>query len=249
MSDRDQPKAAQEAGASLMSRVDAAYGAGWTLAGLPDAAQQRQDRASEPGHREESCFRRRQGTASRLIAPVRHEPGLTSRRHSAFFLPYGSPDPVKLWRRRHISVLMKGVDTWNQWRRDNPRLKPDLSGVGLNWQPLSEVNFRHANLLESDLRWADLRGANLRKASLIKAVFRGTNLQYEDSAMTPVHRVSASLPWEQWQHAAWATRRAPGMSNAWRFVQHAKGEEKGVKREKSIRNLHQKGARDRRSCS
>lgn len=27
----------------------------------------------------------------------------------------------------HIDILRKGVDAWNQWRKDNPSVKPDLS--------------------------------------------------------------------------------------------------------------------------
>ncbi|MGD0819186.1 MAG: pentapeptide repeat-containing protein [Desulfomonilia bacterium] len=31
----------------------------------------------------------------------------------------------------HIDILRKGVDVWNQWRKDNPTIIPDLSGADL----------------------------------------------------------------------------------------------------------------------
>jgi hypothetical protein len=30
----------------------------------------------------------------------------------------------------HVAILKKGVDTWNAWRRENPDIRPDLSGAG-----------------------------------------------------------------------------------------------------------------------
>jgi hypothetical protein len=52
MSDRDQPKAAQRTGASLMTRVDAADGTGSSprrfLEGLPHAAQRRRIEPPKP---------------------------------------------------------------------------------------------------------------------------------------------------------------------------------------------------------
>ena len=52
MIDRDQPKAAQKAGASLMTRVDAADGAVRALAGLPRCGGTADHRPSETGHLE-----------------------------------------------------------------------------------------------------------------------------------------------------------------------------------------------------
>jgi hypothetical protein len=27
---------------------------------------------------------------------------------------------------KHLSILMQGVEAWNQWRRENPKIKPNL---------------------------------------------------------------------------------------------------------------------------
>ncbi len=41
----------------------------------------------------------------------------------------------------HVALLKQGVDAWNAWRRENPDIRPALSG-------------------------ADLHGADLRRADL-----------------------------------------------------------------------------------
>ena len=43
---------------------------------------------------------------------------------------------------RHLDILMQGVEAWNQWREEHPKIQPD---------------FRNA-----DLQKADLRGAKKR---------------------------------------------------------------------------------------
>ena len=50
MSDRDQPKAAQKAGASLMTRVDAADGAGSSPHRIAESGGTVDHRHSEAGH-------------------------------------------------------------------------------------------------------------------------------------------------------------------------------------------------------
>jgi hypothetical protein len=51
----------------------------------------------------------------------------------------------------HLAILKRGVEVWNEWRMENPEIRPDLSG-------------------------ADLRGADLRRANLILAVLTGANI-------------------------------------------------------------------------
>jgi uncharacterized protein YjbI with pentapeptide repeats len=74
----------------------------------------------------------------------------------------------------HIAQLMKGVAAWNAWRRENPDIRPDLSGAdlegaNLSRANLSEANFDGANLTKADLRIANLAHANLREAHLNEA--------------------------------------------------------------------------------
>ena len=107
----------------------------------------------------------------------------------------------------HVAKLKKGVEAWNQWRKENikafyqrqidqdhpeiinPDLsmanlrKADLSGANLIWADLHEADLRNASLVEAtliqaDLRGADLRGAFLGGANLDKAILCGANLSH-----------------------------------------------------------------------
>jgi uncharacterized protein YjbI with pentapeptide repeats len=97
---------------------------------------------------------------------------------------------------KHLILLKKGSEAWNQWRLDNPEIKPVLSGayliglnlsganlsrtnlgmVYLNGVNLCEANLSNANLNEANLSEANLSNANLRKANLRKANLRKANL-------------------------------------------------------------------------
>ncbi|MDJ0511350.1 MAG: pentapeptide repeat-containing protein [Crocosphaera sp.] len=60
-----------------------------------------------------------------------------------------------------LEILRKGIDTWNQWRKQQRDVQVDLSEANL-----SEANLSGANLREANLSGADLSGANLSRASL-----------------------------------------------------------------------------------
>lgn len=76
----------------------------------------------------------------------------------------------------HLAILEQGVDVWNEWRRENNYIRPDLSGVDLE-----DVDFSVADLSRTDLRGANLFATNffatdLRKANLSAAVLRAANV-------------------------------------------------------------------------
>jgi uncharacterized protein YjbI with pentapeptide repeats len=69
----------------------------------------------------------------------------------------------------HLEILKRSVKEWNQWRKDNPDVKPDLERVDL-----SDADLRAANLGGADLEGANrsrtnLEGANLKGAHLSMA--------------------------------------------------------------------------------
>lgn len=89
----------------------------------------------------------------------------------------------------HVAELMKGVDTWNQWRLANPKIIPDLFCAKLVRNDLRNYNFYKANLSNANLSGSDLENANLRKANLQEAVlykvnFKSANLKYADLTKT-----------------------------------------------------------------
>jgi len=65
---------------------------------------------------------------------------------------------------QHLDLLQQGVESWNQWRKEHPKQRPNLRGADLRG-----ANLRRANLFRADLRGADLRRANLREAVLTGA--------------------------------------------------------------------------------
>ncbi|MCC5640117.1 pentapeptide repeat-containing protein [Nostoc sp. CHAB 5844] len=66
----------------------------------------------------------------------------------------------------HLAELNKGVNSWNQWRKKNPSVVPDLK----------KANLSHADLRKADLSLADLSFADLRDTKLSEAKFSGTRL-------------------------------------------------------------------------
>jgi uncharacterized protein YjbI with pentapeptide repeats len=80
--------------------------------------------------------------------------------------------------RQHLYLLQQGVDGWNEWRKHNLHVKPDLSsarlaGTNLRGVNLSETNLRKAVLRKACLVQADLRSALLGQATLLRADLSG----------------------------------------------------------------------------
>jgi hypothetical protein len=122
----------------------------------------------------------------------------------------------------HIKILKQGVDTWNQWRRENDEIKPglsradlttadlsradlsradlsravlsraDLSGVLLSGALLRGADLTHANLTHANLRGADLTTAYLRGADLTHANLRGADLTGASVAWTRLGNIDLS---------------------------------------------------------
>ena len=72
-------------------------------------------------------------------------------------------------QKEHVDILNQGSVAWNQWRKDNPDIKPDLSEANLYKCDLSSTNLNDANLLKADLKFADFNMTNLKKACLCGA--------------------------------------------------------------------------------
>jgi uncharacterized protein YjbI with pentapeptide repeats len=93
----------------------------------------------------------------------------------------------------HLEILKQGVKVWNQWRLENPEIRPDISGANLDKLELIRydfkyVNFRKASFERADLSVSDLTGADLADANLLitnvdytnfySATFVRANLKY-----------------------------------------------------------------------
>lgn len=87
--------------------------------------------------------------------------------------------------KEHLKILQSGVEAWNQWRKQNPDLRPDLKGAVLREANLSkadlrEADFKEAHLFLAYLNEADLSDANLSGANLIKTYLSGADLSRAD---------------------------------------------------------------------
>ena len=101
----------------------------------------------------------------------------------------------------HVDRLKAGVSTWNEWRRQNLDLVPDLSGIDLSRAQLVDTylgrtnlvgaNLSRANLSGANLGKSDLTGANLSYANLYRAILSTANLTGAD--LTQVHLREAQL--------------------------------------------------------
>jgi uncharacterized protein YjbI with pentapeptide repeats len=59
---------------------------------------------------------------------------------------------------------MRDVDAWNEWRAENPKVKPDLAFAVMRGANLQLADLSWAQLREADLVLANLRGADLSTA-------------------------------------------------------------------------------------
>ena len=101
----------------------------------------------------------------------------------------------------HLKVLKQGVAVWDQWRKQNPEITPDLSEANLRGAHLVGADLIEANLTGADLGGAhlygaelsraNLSGANLKRATLIEANLIGANLSRAD--LTKAVLISAIL--------------------------------------------------------
>jgi hypothetical protein len=80
----------------------------------------------------------------------------------------------------HLAKLLKRAQAWNRWRKNNPDVRPDLSGADLGGADLSTMYLRGADLSGTHLSAADLSEANLIGADLVDADLRGAELAATD---------------------------------------------------------------------
>jgi len=92
----------------------------------------------------------------------------------------------------HVSILEKGVEYWNLWRLQNPKISPDLSGIVLSEtktylneidkkyekKDFQGIDFSNTDFSRSILRGINLNNANLENSLFYRADLRKANMQY-----------------------------------------------------------------------
>lgn len=76
----------------------------------------------------------------------------------------------------HLARLRNGGSGWNDWRRANPDVHPDLREADLSGADLAGTNLDTADLIDANLSGANLYGANLVGANLYRARLDGATL-------------------------------------------------------------------------
>src|SRR6266487_598383 len=77
----------------------------------------------------------------------------------------------------HFSLLKKGSDIWNAWRKKHPDTKLDLSGLDLSGLNLHKADLSQVKLCWTDLSKADLSWTDLKRAELVETDLSGAYLR------------------------------------------------------------------------
>jgi hypothetical protein len=92
----------------------------------------------------------------------------------------------------HLKILKQGVEAWNNWRRENQSIVPELNNVDLNGADLHGADLSRADLSWADLSWANLTAANLTAANLTAANLDGANLDGASLDLADLNRADLS---------------------------------------------------------
>ena len=61
----------------------------------------------------------------------------------------------------HLDILKQGVEVWNEWRKEHPNIRPDLSDTDLSDAILRKADLSYATLSRTTLSRADLTEARV----------------------------------------------------------------------------------------
>jgi uncharacterized protein YjbI with pentapeptide repeats len=79
-----------------------------------------------------------------------------------------------------LERLKRSVEEWNQWRREHPEIRPNLSRASLSGAYLSKAHLGSTDLNEANLSGAYLGDAYLGSANLLRTNLRSANLGSAD---------------------------------------------------------------------
>ncbi len=91
---------------------------------------------------------------------------------------------------QHLTIMKRGTDVWNEWRKQYPKLRPDLEKAFLFNFSFFNGNLRNANLRKACFRGACLMQACLCKADLREAEFHDAELRGADFSKANLSRSS-----------------------------------------------------------
>lgn len=86
--------------------------------------------------------------------------------------------------KQHLAKLKEGVEAWNNWRKTNRDIVPDLSLTELQGLNLSFAKLNSCILVEANLTNTNLTNANLFRANLNRANLTNVNLNFANLTST-----------------------------------------------------------------
>ena len=92
-----------------------------------------------------------------------------------------------MFNTEHIEILRQGVEKWNEWRKANPFVVPELSDIDMKFTDLDYIDLHDAKLFRANLREARLYKADLRGAFLSSADLREADLSEADLSNADLH--------------------------------------------------------------
>ncbi|NTW81920.1 MAG: pentapeptide repeat-containing protein [Chlorobiaceae bacterium] len=98
----------------------------------------------------------------------------------------------------HLQILLQGVISWNNWRAENPEIRPELGGAMLSKAKLNGINLADADLSNAILDKAQLNDASFYLADLRGAHFESAELKNSDlggSNLTGAQLQEADIRW------------------------------------------------------
>jgi len=95
-------------------------------------------------------------------------------------------------RKAHLAELRKGLDSWNNWRREHPEIRPMLFGAPLRGWKGTDFNLCNANLIQADLRHARLINTNFHEANLGGAKLNHARLMGANFCRTDLYETDLS---------------------------------------------------------
>lgn len=112
------------------------------------------------------------------------------------------PELTPMANPEHVEILSKGKYDWNDWRRANPSIAPDLSYLKFSAHEVPNVRefFREYDFSDADLHGSRLYGVNLfnaplNRANLSRAVLAGANLCYANLSHANLREADLSAAW------------------------------------------------------
>ena len=95
----------------------------------------------------------------------------------------------------HVKIIKQGADTWNEWRKNNPDINPDLAWANLIGLDLQGIDFTGSilygtNLQNAVLNSATMKNADLEGANLIDAVLENANLEGANMKLAVLDRAN-----------------------------------------------------------